>query len=194
MYDMSYETTPPNLRGPKHVSLKVALGGSVAALCLLLMFMTGLIPLGLFTFPAVAGVLLVVIAIEISPRWAALVYAAVALLSPVITPDKEAAMLFIAFFGYYPILKALLERMKSRVLEWACKLLIFNLSFLAGYCVLIFLFNQKEVLESLGNSGTLVVAGMWFLGNIVFVIYDLAITRLISAYVHWFRPKFLRRF
>ena len=31
-------------------------------------------------------------------------------------------------------------------------------------------------------------------GNLVFLIYDFATTRLIGAYINWFRPKVLRRF
>ena len=40
-------------------STQVALGGLSSALCLLLMFMTGLIPFSSYIFPALAGIVLI---------------------------------------------------------------------------------------------------------------------------------------
>ena len=47
----------------KKISFKVSLGGIISAVCLLLMFMTGFMPLLVYTLPAVAGVLLIAIVI-----------------------------------------------------------------------------------------------------------------------------------
>ena len=95
-------------------SAQVALCGMMAALCMLLMFMTGLIPFATYAIPALAGILMIVIVVETNAKWALLVYIAVSLLSIFITPDREAAMMFIAFFGHYPILKLYLERVRPR--------------------------------------------------------------------------------
>ena len=85
-------------------STQVALGGMSSALCLLLMFMTGLIPFGTFALPAMAGIVLIVVVVEMGRSTAALVYGAVSLLSLFMCPDKEAAMMFIGFFGCYPVI------------------------------------------------------------------------------------------
>ena len=53
---------------------KVALGGIITAICTTLMFLTGLIPIGTYALPAIAGVTLMVIVIELNPRWAWMVY------------------------------------------------------------------------------------------------------------------------
>ena len=84
---------------------KVALGGIITAICTTLMFLTGLSPIGTYALPAFAGVTLMVIVIELNPRWAWMVYIAVSVLSALLAADKEAVVLFIIFFGYYPILK-----------------------------------------------------------------------------------------
>ena len=47
---------------------KVALGGMVTALCVVLMFLTGVIPIATYALPAVSGVLLVVIVIEMGAK------------------------------------------------------------------------------------------------------------------------------
>ncbi|MEG0229976.1 MAG: hypothetical protein RR640_05165, partial [Oscillospiraceae bacterium] len=98
-------------------TFKVTLGGIVSGLSLLAMLLTALIPVGTYALPAIAGVLLIVIVDEFDYKWGYLVYFAVSLLSFFITPDREAATLFIFFFGQYPITKALLEKIKNKVLE-----------------------------------------------------------------------------
>ena len=81
-------------------STQVAIGGVAAALCLILMFCTGLVPFATYALPALSGVVLIAVVAEMGWRTAMVVYAAVALLSVGIVPDREAAMLFIFFFGY----------------------------------------------------------------------------------------------
>ena len=87
-------------------STQVAIGGVAAALCLLLMFCTGLVPFATYALPALAGVVLIAVVAEMGWRTAMVVYAAVALLSLGIVPDREAAMLFLFFFGFSVLLFA----------------------------------------------------------------------------------------
>ena len=79
-------------------SEQVALCGVVAALCTLLMFMTGMFPFSTYALPALAGLLMVTVAVETGPTWAYTLYAAVSILSFILTPDKEAMLMFVAFF------------------------------------------------------------------------------------------------
>ena len=89
-------------------SLKISLGGAIAAVSLVLMLLTTVIPFGTFAFPAFAGMLLTVIVIEVGYGFAVSVFAATALLSFLIVSDKEAALMYTAFFGFYPILQSLI--------------------------------------------------------------------------------------
>ena len=86
-------------------SSKTALGGVVSALSVTLMLMTAVIPFMTYALPLLAGALLILMVIEINKRWAFIVYVAVSLLAVLVVPDKEAAVFYIAFFGYYPIIK-----------------------------------------------------------------------------------------
>ena len=75
------------------ISYRVALGGIITALCLFLMFLTGVMPLLYLALPMVAGALLLIIVEEIGSGWAVLTYAAVSLLSVFVTlphPPAEA--------------------------------------------------------------------------------------------------------
>ena len=97
------------------------------------MFLTGLIPIGTYALPAIAGVLLIVAVIEIGAKWAWMIYAAVAVLSLLFAADKEAALLFVLFFGYYPVLKSFLERISNKVLSWISKFAVFNVAVVACF-------------------------------------------------------------
>ena len=178
----------------KKSSYKVALGGVIASLCTLIMFLTGFGPFLTYLCPMCAGALLVVIVIEISKKWALATYAAICILSIFITPDKEAALLFIFLFGYYPILKSLLEKVPSRVLEWICKLAVFNISVVSAYLLIIYVFGMNQFLDSLGNWGKYGLGFFMLFANVSFVLYDFSLSNLIEAYIKWFRPKFLRKF
>ena len=174
----------------KNLSYRVALGGIVAALCVVLLFLTGVFPFATYALPALAGVLLILIVMEIGVKWAWLTYAAVAILALIVTPDMEAKLLFVLFFGYYPIIKAKLEHIRNRVLEWAVKLLLFNASIAAVYGLILYVFSVAEVVEEWGKYGIPVL----FIGaNVTFVTYDIALTKLISEYVARIRPRLLRR-
>ncbi len=178
----------------KRLSFKVSLGGIVTAVCLMLMFVTGFMPLLIYTIPAVAGVLMIAIVIEISAAWAFVTYISVGLLSLLITPDKEAVILFIFFLGYYPILKSIIEKIKPVALEWIIKLILFNGAIISAYYVIINVFGIVDLLEEFADFGQYAIPILLLGVNFVFVIYDIALSRMISSYVHWFRPKFLRRF
>ena len=95
-------------------TIRVAFCGVLAGLGLALMFLTALLPMATFALPALAGLLMIMIVIEMGARWAWPTFAVVAILSVFFVPDKQAALLYVIFFGYYPILKALIERLKNK--------------------------------------------------------------------------------
>ena len=97
-------------------SYAIALSGILSAICIVLMFCTGFIPIGVYILPAVAGLVVWIIYREISRKWALLCYAAVALLALLLTPDIESKLLFTGFFGYYPVIRDLLTKVNPAVL------------------------------------------------------------------------------
>lgn len=78
----------------------------------------------------------------------------------------------------YPLFKAFAER-RSRVRSWVCKLAFFNLALTAILAVGLYLLGLEDFF-----GFTLVVYGA---GNALFVLYDVALTRLISVYYKRFR-------
>lgn len=170
-------------------SRRVAFGGIATGISLLCMFLSGIFPFAEYTCPALAGIILIALVIDFGKATAWVCYLAVALLSLIITPNKEAAMLFVFFLGYYPILKSYLERIKSRIAEWLVKLAIFNVMIVSAYLVIVYAFGMTEVLEEMNEYFQYGVLLFLLAGNIVFVVYDFALTGLIAMYCQKLRPR-----
>ena len=162
-------------------SVKVSLGGAVAALSLVLMFMSALIPFGTFAFPTFAGMLLTVIVIEMGFGYAIAVYAVTALLSFLLVPDKEAALIYTVFLGFYPIIKGLIERIKNKVLQYVIKFALFNVCMIGEFFIAVNLLSIPE--SSYYVFGLNIPLIFLLLGNVFFVIYDICITRLVTIYL-----------
>lgn len=152
-----------------------------AALCTAVMTLTGLIPIGTYAMPALAGAVLIAVVAEAGTSWAMSVYAAVSLLSVFLAADKEAVLFFVLFFGYYPVLKAVLEKhLRSRALRAAAKLMVFNAAaILEFWAAARFLGVPAESYSLFGHP----VPWIFLLaGNFVFVVYDYALSLLVAAY------------
>ena len=174
-------------------SQKVALCGMVAALCTLLMFMTGVFPFATYAMPCLAGLLMITVAVETGASWAFTLYAAVSILSMILTPDKEAMLMFVMFFGHYPITKFWLEKIKFKPLSLLLKLAVFNACVVLAYMIIIFVFQMPDILTEFGDFGKYSVLILLGLGNLLFFVYDFALAQIMKVYVYVFRPKFLRR-
>ena len=176
-------------------SRQIALGGVISALCVAVMFLAGIIPLTQYTLPMTAGGLIMLMAVEIGNKPAICAWVSVSVLSLIIVPDRYTALMFTLFFGYYPIAKQKLERLPSRMVEYACKLLLFNVSAVASLFVLIFIFGAAQALEGVGefagfNPLLVLILGNVLLGSVMFIVYDLLLTRCYTLYIDRYRQKF----
>ena len=104
------------------------------------------------------------------------------MLGVLLAPDKEAAVLFV-FFGYYPMLKRQLERLRGRGLIWAAKLLYVNVAVCAAYGLMIWVFRMEAVSAEFAETQTWMLILLLLMANVTFVLYDLLIVRL-EVYYH----------
>ena len=70
---------------------------------------------------------------------------------------------------------------------------IFNLAIISTYWVIIYLLGLPDILEELGELGKYSIAILLGMGNLVFFLYDRALTNLVTFYVRGFRVKVLRK-
>lgn len=176
----------------KNVTVKTAFCGVIAALSVVLMFFTGVVPVMTIAIPAIAGCLLIPVVAECGVSWGMGVFAATSVLSFLLAGDREAFLMYVLFFGYYPVIYALLDRCRNRKLMYALKLLVFN-----GACILeVFLASWVFGIpfEETGMLAVVMGAVLLILANIVFVMYDRAVRGLIFMYFAKFHKMVRKTF
>ena len=169
---------------------KIALGGIITSLSVIIMFLGGIIPEANYAFPAAAGILLMIIAIEIDSRWAFMVFLAVSGLSMLVLYSREAGVFYTAFFGHYPIIKGFLERLKPKILTWIVKYLVFNLCVVTAFWLVLSVFGIK--VDGTNELGRYTMYILWGVGNAAFVIYDLALSSIERVYMSSLHPHLKR--
>ena len=171
---------------------RVAFGGMMAGLTLVVMLMGGVIPLATFCAPAVGGVLILLTAVECGARAAWGSYAAVALLSLWLLPDVEMSAIFALFLGYYPLLKGPLDKLRSPAVRWGAKLLLFNAAIQLMYFLLLVLFPVGYLAAEMGGYGRGMIAALLVLANIAFCLYDFALRNVLQLYLLKLHPLLAR--
>lgn len=162
-------------------SFKVSFGGIIGALSFTLMLLTSIIPFGTYAFPAFAGMLLVCVVIELGYSWAFVVYGVVSALSLLFLTDKEAALIYVAFLGFYPIIKGLIEKHCKKLLQYIIKYIVFNISMIAVFYLSIFVFSIPK--ESFSIFGVYLPLVFLAIGNIVFIVYDYCVSKIVTIYL-----------
>ncbi|MDD6478769.1 MAG: hypothetical protein PUF48_03005 [Oscillospiraceae bacterium] len=133
-----------------------------------------------YALPAIAGLAAMAVLIETDAKWATLTYISSALICFFVA-ESEAKLLYICFFGYYPIAKYFIEKLKNSVFEWILKFIFFNAAVLAAYFLFAGLFKvSAEDFGILGKYGSYIFLG---LANIVFVLYDITVSRMAAVYM-----------
>ena len=151
----------------------IALGGVMAAGSLALLWLACAAPSGRTGLTACAGLFPVAATLYAGRRLGYLCWAASSLLGLLLLPDKAIALLFAAFLGIYPVVKGRLETLERRGVEWGLKLSWFELTLTLFWFVFEDLFALPEWLA----GSALLLYG---LGTVIFVIYDIGLSRLIS--------------
>lgn len=140
------------------------------------------------TVAALASLLCVYAVIEMGGAYPVAIWLGTSFLSLLLLPVKTPAVVYAMFAGFYPIVKAKLERKKG-MLCMLLKLAVFHVCLVATVAVcLLFL---PGVMETDGPRWMLAL--LYAMSVACFVLYDFALTRLISFYLvrlhHRFRIR-----
>ena len=110
------------------------------------------------------------------------------ILALLLVPEPELALVFAAF-GWYPILRPRIARIPSRLLRLVLKI---------GICTAVILVLYGVLLRFLGLTADLMDAAPLFnlvllvLGNVTFLLLDLALERLSALWRRKLRKRFFR--
>ena len=154
---------------------KIVVAGVLAALSVIILYLGCAIEVLDLTMSAIVSLLVVVIVIEMGYKYAWLTYIATSILSIIILPQKSPAIFYACFMGFYPIIKSYLERINSALVRWIIKLVVGNAA-LALMFILMSLFLPDEF-----EGGWLMLV-TYLLGVIAFLMYDVALSKLITLY------------
>ena len=149
-------------------SRKIALGGILAAVAVVIMCLGGLIPVATYVCPMLCCLTAFVVFCFCGRRIAWAWFGAVSILSLLFGPDKEAAVIFL-FLGYYPLIKDKMMRMKFSVVIKFC---FFNVAIIVAYWVLSNLLGFDQIVRENAEFGIAGIAILLVLGNLTFFLLD----------------------
>ena len=154
----------------------MALVGVLAALSLVLLLLAAVSPSGRMGIVAVAGLVNAAAVISGGLHAGLLCWAVAGILGLILSPDKGNVLLYLVFFGLYPMVKSLIEQLRKAPLEWLCKLAFFNVVLTFCWFVLrdVLLAGLPAVFEQLW----VLYVGV----NVVFLIYDYGFSKLVMFY------------
>ena len=159
------------------------MGGICTALAVIFMFGASFVPGIELTLFLISSLFTAVMVIEAGAAGGISVFAASSLLGLILVPNKLALIPYIFCFGYYPVLKYYIEKIKSGVIQITIKVIYFA----AVLCIGLLLF--KAVLASSIHMPDWPVGGLIIAGLVMTVLYDYVLTFLISWYMRRFKSK-----
>ena len=172
---------------------RTALGGLLSALSIAFMLMGSLFPFATYVVPVISSVTVLYFCIEYSINHALLVYIVISTLSIFFVPDKETAFVFSFIFGPYPILKSLFEAKTKKITCWFIKITSFNIEVFITYFLLLKIFVSSVLVNEFMSYGSFMLIAIIVVGNMTFIIYDIALTKVIYIYFKRIRPHIVRK-
>ncbi len=147
----------------------IASCGMTAALSIVVMLVGGVLGLGMYISPMIAGFLLLPIGKKYGVKYQWMMWSTVSLLCFMLVPNVEENLMYFSLFGLYPILYPYLERMTSK-LKWLCKLLYFNVIVVAVEALVMLVLVPEAM-------GPVMAVILLLMGNAIFIMYDFLLPR-----------------
>ena len=162
---------------------KIAISAMLSALGVVVLYLGSVIEVIDIAMAVIASLFAIFAVIEYGSASAWSIYAITGVLSAVLLPNKFPAIMYILFFGFYPIVKEKIEKLSKKTLQWVLKEVLFNV------CLILLMIIGNYFLMVDVKAWVAVEVVFFALANATFVIYDIALTRLISFYVFKLRGK-----
>ncbi len=161
----------------------VALGGVLAALTLVFMYLAAIIPGFELTMFAISSVFVAVMVIEAGPVKGFWLFVAVSIVGFILVPNKIAIAPYLMFFGYYGIAKYFIEKLNKKVLETIIKTVLFLVTFGLG----LYLFSAVFLGEIKIPEYPIPILAIGAV--IVFLVYDKIYSIIIGIYMNNIRSR-----
>ena len=146
-------------------SRQMALGGMLTAVSVVIMCLGSVIPINTYVCPVLCILVTRPVLDRCGRRIGWCYYLATAILSLLLAPDREAALVY-AFLGYYPMIRPFFERLGP--VKGIAKLVFFTLAGAAAYGVLLLVMGVGAAM----NEGWLLTAVTVILWDVLFLLVD----------------------
>jgi hypothetical protein len=142
----------------------MALAGMMSAVAVVVMSLGSLIPVNTYVCPVLCLLLHRTVISRCGRRLGWCYYLAVALLSLMLAPDREAALVY-GCIGWYPMVRPCFERLPDGLVRWTAKLLCFTGAGGLSFGLTMMVLGAEAVLAEFRESG------LW-LGAVTIVLWD----------------------
>ena len=146
-------------------SRQMALGGMLTAVSVVIMCLGSVIPINTYVCPVLCILVTRPVLDRCGRRIGWCYYLATAILSLLLAPDREAALVY-AFLGYYPMIRPFFEKLGP--VKGIAKLVFFTLAGAAAYGVLLLVMGVGAAM----NEGWLLTAVTVILWDVLFLLVD----------------------
>lgn len=156
----------------------IAYSGVATALSVVMLFLGSIFWVLGYTMPLVASLVMIILLDSISQKSALLTFISTSIISFILLNDKECVLLYILFFGYYPLIRDKINYIKPKFLSYLLKFITFNAAMVLTQVLCVYVFGIPFD-DMLGKWGIVLFV---FCLNLVFVVFDKLYTLLLKLY------------
>lgn len=156
----------------------IAYSGVATALSVVMLFLGSLIWVLAYTMPLIASLIMIILLDSISRKSAILTFISTSVISFILLSDKECLLLYVLFFGYYPLIRDKINDIKPKFLSVLLKYLTFNASMILTQILCVYVF-EIPFDDMLGKWGIIIFIVCL---NLVFAVYDKLYDLLLKLY------------
>lgn len=158
---------------------KLALCGVSTALSVVLLFLGGITSILAYTIPMIVGVFMIMLKTTFGNSCAWITFFCTSVLTFFCVPDKECMLMYVLFFGFYPIVQPDINKFRIKPLKFIVRFILFNVMLAVSQLILVYVFGIPFLEDGEGKIFIIIFA---LLMNILFIIYDRLLNSLYLLY------------
>lgn len=162
-----------------------ALSGMLAALTVLFLFFGSVVQILAYVAPFISGLIMIILINNVNKRSAWTVFAVSSLVAVFLLPDKECALTYVFFFGWYPMVKDSFDKIKIKILRIVAKFAVYNVAVVFSQLVCIYVFGIP--FDNVFGVWGIVI--LLLLANLLFALYDRLFVLLSFIYMKKYYSK-----
>lgn len=162
------------------------------ALSVVLMFLGGILYIFSYTTPLLLGLLMMMVNKTFGKTSAVTTYFAASILAMILVTDKESVLLYVLFFGCYPIFKYKIDLLNSKLLRIFIKFLLFNFSLACAELLSYYAFGIPFFED--GIKSIWIIFAFTAAMNIIFIMFEFLLNKYFILYVNKIEPKIKKLF